>query len=174
MLERLQYMAGRTGIKPDWKFFLIMLTVVGLISAIVYVYKKYVVLKLNPNYVANKEYRNVGDGPSTGTESSNVAYVTLFSTSWCPYCKSLKKEGIWDKFMEQNNGKTVNGYTLNIKEIDCSNDSDPKVKSMLNSYNVDGFPSIKLLKGGDSPDKAIDFDAKPQIDALNQFVATVL
>jgi thiol-disulfide isomerase/thioredoxin len=152
-----------------------MLTVVGLISAIVYVYKKYVVLKLNPNYVANKEYENVGDhSTSASAGGSSIAYLTLFSTSWCPYCKSLKKDGVWDKFMEQNNGKTVNGYTLNIREFDCTNDSDPKVKSMLNSYKVDGFPSIKLLKKGDSPDKAIDFDAKPQLDALNQFVTTVL
>ena len=64
MLERLQYMAGRTGIKPDWKFFLIMLTIVGLISAIVYVYKKYVVLKLNPNYF--EVFNNIG-----------VAYTSL-------------------------------------------------------------------------------------------------
>ena len=34
--------------------------------------------------------------------------------------------------------------------------------------------AIKLLKEGDSPEKAIDYDAKPTVDNLNQFVNSVL
>ena len=86
----------------------------------------------------------------------------------------MKKEGIWDQFTRDNQGKTVNGYTLNIQEIDCSNDKDAEIKNTLDKFNVDGFPSIKLLKDGDQPSQAIDYDAKPQIDSLNQFVSTVL
>ena len=86
----------------------------------------------------------------------------------------MKKEGVWDEFTKANQGKTVNGYTLNIQEIDCSNDKDGEVKATLDKFNVDGFPSIKLLKDGDDPSQAIDFDAKPQTDSLNQFVSTVL
>ena len=51
---------------------------------------------------------------------------------------------------------------------------DQEVKETLDKFNVDGFPSIKLLKDGDQPSQAIDYDAKPQIDSLNQFVSTVL
>ena len=36
------------------------------------------------------------------------------------------------------------------------------------------FLPLNFLKDGNDPSQAIDFDAKPQIDSLNQFVSTVL
>lgn len=169
MLDKLQSMIGGANFKLDWKFFIIILSIAVLIGAIVYVYQNYVAPKLDPKYVANKEFVN-GDRSSEG----KIAHIYLFSTSWCPHCRNLKKEGVWDKFTNDNQGKTVNGYTLNIQEIDCSNDKDPEIKQTLDKFNVDGFPSIKLLKDGDQPSQAIDYDAKPQTDSLNQFVSTVL
>ena len=168
MLDKLQSMIGGANFKLDWKFFIIILSIAVLIGAIVYVYQNYVAPKLDPQYVANKEFVN------GSRNEGKIAHIYLFSTSWCPHCRNLKKEGIWDQFTRDNQGKTVNGYTLNIQEIDCSNDKDQEVKETLDKFNVDGFPSIKLLKDGDQPSQAIDYDAKPQIDSLNQFVSTVL
>ena len=37
-------------------------------------------------------------------------------------------------------------------------------------YNIDGYPTIKLLKDGD----AITYDAKPEFETLQQFLQTVL
>ena len=54
--------------------------------------------------------------------------------------QKFEKEGIWDQFTRDNQGKTVNGYTLNIQEIDCSNDKDAEIKNTLDKFNVDGFP----------------------------------
>ena len=76
--------------------------------------------------------------------------------------------------LEQHQDKIVHNYRLDIQTIDCSDDQDPNIKSKLDQYNVDGFPSIKLLKEGDPPSKAIDFDAKPTPDSLNQFIQEVL
>lgn len=171
MLNKLQTMVGGNNFQFNWKFILIMLAVALLITAIIHVYQNYVAPKLNPTYVANKEY--VRKEKDSGKSGKN-AYITLFSTTWCPHCRNLKKEGIWDKFSEQNNGSVINGYTLVVQEKDCSNDSDSTVKTLLDQYKIDGFPSIKLLKEGDDPSQAIDYDAKPQIDSLNQFVNTVL
>lgn len=168
MFDKLQSMMGGANFKLDWKFFIIILSIAVLIGAIVYVYQNYVAPKLDPQYVANKEFVN------GSRDEGKIAHIYLFSTSWCPHCRNLKKEGIWDQFTRDNQGKTVNGYTLNIQEIDCSNDKDQEVKETLDKFNVDGFPSIKLLKDGDQPSQAIDYDAKPQIDSLNQFVSTVL
>lgn len=168
MFDKLQSMMGGANFKLDWKFFIIILSIAVLIGAIVYVYQNYVAPKLDPQYVANKEFVN------GSRNEGKIAHIYLFSTSWCPHCRNLKKEGIWDQFTRDNQGKTVNGYTLNIQEIDCSNDKDQEVKETLDKFNVDGFPSIKLLKDGDQPSQAIDYDAKPQIDSLNQFVSTVL
>lgn len=170
MLDKLQSMVGGKNFQFNWKFFLIMLAVALLITAIIHVYQNYVAPKLNPTYVANKECVKKESGGS----DSKKAYITLFSTTWCPHCRNLKKEGIWSKFMEQNDGSVINGYKLVVQEKDCSNDSDPSVKTLLDQYKIDGFPSIKLLKEGDDPSQAIDYDAKPQIDSLNQFVNTVL
>lgn len=169
MFDKLQSMIGGSNFKLDWKFFIIILSIAILIGAIVYVYQNYVAPKLDPQYVANKEFAT----ESTGNKGK-IAHIYLFSTSWCPHCRSLKKEGTWDEFTNANQGKTVNGYTLNIQEIDCSNDKDEEIKQTLDTFNVDGFPSIKLLKDGNDPSQAIDYDAKPQIDSLNQFVSTVL
>ena len=67
--------------KRAWKFILILVAVALLIVAIHYVWKNYVSPKLNPSYVANKEF--VGDGGSE--DSSNVAYLKMFVVDWCPY-----------------------------------------------------------------------------------------
>jgi thiol-disulfide isomerase/thioredoxin len=169
MLDNIRSMIGGANFKLDWKFFLIMLAVALLIGAIAYVYQKYVAPKLNPQYVANKEFVN-----ESSSDKDKVAHITLFSASWCPHCRNLKKSGVWDDFTRENNSKVVNGYKLNIQEVDASDDNNPQVKSLLDQYSVDGFPSIKLLKDGDNPKDAIDFDAKPEKDSLNQFVSTVL
>ena len=41
---------------------------------------------------------------------------------------------------------------------------------MMNQYNIEGYPTIKLLKDG----QIIEYDAKPSKDTLNQFLNTVL
>jgi hypothetical protein len=41
---------------------------------------------------------------------------------------------------------------------------------MTNKYNIEGFPTIKLLKDG----QIIEYDAKPAKDTLKEFLNTVL
>ena len=164
----------KNNLKLDFKFIFIIVAVALLIGAIVYVYHKYVAPKLNPQYVANKEFINKDMSNNNDGGNEKRAIITLFSASWCPHCRTLKKSGVWDDFTRENNDKVVNGYKLYIQEIDASNDSDPQVKTLLDQYKVDGFPSIKLLKENENPSNAIDFDAKPEKASLNQFVSTVL
>jgi hypothetical protein len=40
----------------------------------------------------------------------------------------------------------------------------------MNKYNIEGFPTIKLLKDG----QIVEFDAKPTRETLNEFLNTVL
>ena len=44
------------------------------------------------------------------------------------------------------------------------------VNKMMNKYNVEGYPTIKLLKDG----QVIEYDAKPSKETLTQFLNTVL
>jgi thiol-disulfide isomerase/thioredoxin len=143
------------------KLFFIMVAIVILIVAIVFVYKKYLVPKMNPTYAPNKEFIDKG-------EDSSDAELLIFTVDWCPYCK--KAMPVWKKFKEEYNGKTINGYNLNFRTINCTDENDAEVKDMLNKYNIDGYPTIKLLKDGD----AITYDAKPEFNTLQQFLQTVL
>ena len=150
--------------KRAWKFILILVAVVLLIIAIHYVWKNYVSPKLNPTYVANKEFTGTG----AEGDDSNVAYLKMFVVDWCPYCK--KAIPVWDKFQKEYEGRKINGYTLYFRTINCTDENDAEVKDLLNRYNIDGYPTIKLIKDGEP----ISFDAKPEFETLQQFLQTVL
>ena len=150
-------------IKPylSWKLFFIFVTIVLLIIAIVYVYKKYLVPKLNPTYVANKEFIDK-------TEEDKEVELLIFTVDWCPYCK--KAMPVWNEFKEQYDGKKINGYTIYFQTINCTDEKNAEVKDLLNKYNIDGYPTIKLIKDGEP----ITYDAKPEIKTLEEFLNTVL
>lgn len=144
----------------SWKLFFILVAIVILIVAIVYVYKKYMVPEMNPEYAPNKEFIE--------PDESSDAEVIIFTVDWCPYCK--KAMPVWKKFQEEYDGKNINGYVLNFRTINCTDENDPDVKEMLSKFKIDGYPTIKLLKDGD----AITYDAKPEFNTLQQFLQTVL
>jgi hypothetical protein len=74
------------------------------------------------------------------------------------------------KFVDEYNGKTINGYTLSFRTINCTDEKDVEVKELLNKYKIEGYPTIKLLKDGE----VISFDAKPEQATLEKFLQTVL
>lgn len=148
------------------QFIILCVAIIGILLTILYVYNKFIKPKLNPTYVANKEF--IAD------DKHPTAYIMLFTADWCPYCKQLEKNNIFNKFKEDHQDKIINNYKLNIQEINCTNDDDPTIKDQLDKYNIDGFPTIKLLKEGQDPSSSITFDAKPTNDTLKKFVQEVL
>ena len=146
----------------SWRMLFILLTIVVLIAAIVYVYRKYLVPKMSPTYVENKEF--IEDDSAVDRD----AEMMIFTVDWCPYCK--KAMPVWNKFKEEYDGKKINGYTLYFKTINCTDEKDVEVKDLLNKYNIDGYPTIKLVKDGE----VISYDAKPEFETLQQFLQTVL
>ena len=50
---------------------------------------------------------------------------------------------------------------INIEMVDCDKDSKTADK-----YDVQGYPTIKLVHGS----KIIEYEAKPQLDTLKQFL----
>ena len=125
------------------------------IAVAVYVYRTRVGPNLDPKYVPNKEFAGkMADHPPT---------VFFFYTTWCPHCKTAKP--IWEKFKAQMKGKQVKGREIEFVEVDCD-----KEKALADRYNVQGYPSIKLVDG----DKVVDYDARPDIKSLHQFLQTSL
>jgi len=137
------------------KFILIILFAALLTGVAFYFYSYYVAPRLNPSFVENKEFITV---PEEDAKSAEVYY---FFTEWCPYCK--KARPVWDSLKEQYNNKILNGKTLYFKEVDCE-----KNESKADQFNIEGYPTIKLVKGN----QVIDYDAKPEMKSLTEFLKT--
>lgn len=131
------------------------------ISAAAYAYYFYYILPgLKSTYKPNKEDVDIN-------ASQKDAELLFFYADWCPHCKTAKP--IWEELKSEYQNKTINGYTVIFTEINCSNEN-AEVEQMMNKYNIEGFPTIKLLKDG----QIIEYDAKPSKATLDQFLNTVL
>jgi thiol-disulfide isomerase/thioredoxin len=145
-----------SGLLKDKKKLIIILVVIAIfIGLAYYVYTKHVSPKLNPDFVPNNELVQEGD--------SNEAELYLFYTEWCPHCKKAKP--IWEKLKSEYEGKTINGVIVHFKEVDC--DKDEKT---ADQFNVEGYPTIKLVKDS----QVIEYDAKPDYETLVEFLNTSL
>jgi len=133
----------------------------SVISLVYYFY--YVAPNMKPKYSHNSEENNNQGGGSQGKS----AELLFFFADWCPHCKAAKP--IWNELKTEYQNKTINGYSIVFTEIDCSNETT-EVDQMMNKYNVEGYPTIKLLKDG----QVVEYDAKPSKATLTQFLNTVL
>ena len=146
---------------------LIIVAIVIFIFIGVSYYYFYVVPSSNAMYRANKELIDgKGDQPE-GAEDNGEAELLFFYADWCPHSKSAKP--IWDELQKKYENKTLYGYKIIFTLIN-STDESAEVEKMMDKYNIEGFPTIKLLKDG----QVIEYDAKPSKDTLEQFLETVL
>jgi thiol-disulfide isomerase/thioredoxin len=104
---------------------------------------------------------------SSSKDTSKNVELFFFYATWCPHCKTAKP--IWEQVKKEYEGKNVNGYNLIFTDIDCTTES-PDVEKMMNTYKIEGFPTIKMLKEG----QVIEFDAKPTKSNIEKFINTVL
>jgi thiol-disulfide isomerase/thioredoxin len=135
-----------------------VLIVAGIISAY-YTYKHYANTKLSFN--ANREHIPIDQN------SNKTATLMLFYVDWCPHCKTAKPE--WESLKTEYDSKSINGYTINFMEYNCTNESD-EVSALMDKYNIEGYPTIKLIKDN----QVIEYDAKPTKSTMEQFLNTVL
>tara|TARA_B100001093_G_scaffold497974_1_gene545522 strand:+ start:2610 stop:3107 length:498 start_codon:yes stop_codon:yes gene_type:complete len=138
------------------RIFLIIFLLIIFTFISIYLYNTFVKNKLNRSHELNKEFIN----KSASNNKENIK-IMMFGTEWCPYCKKAKPE--WDKFSKyiQNFNNTNEEYEVVLIYIDCDKDVKTAEK-----YNITGYPSIKLIKNNE----VYDYDAKPQENALIQFL----
>jgi len=113
----------------------------------------------------NREFQNISNEFG---ESDNVVKIYLFHVDWCPYCIKAMPE--WKNFKSNTHGKTINTYTIQCIDIDCTDSKNPDIKEFVDKYKIKGYPTVKMIK----KDKVIDFDAKVTNNALTQFVNNVV
>jgi thiol-disulfide isomerase/thioredoxin len=99
--------------------------------------------------------------------------IYFFHTDWCPYCTAAKPE--WDKFKAEYNNRVFGNYKITCKDENCTieGDSSPEaqnINELMSTYKVEYFPTIKMIKDGDT----IDFDAKVNYSNLSKFLEAVL
>jgi thiol-disulfide isomerase/thioredoxin len=117
---------------------------------------------------AAKAYHPNSEQVPAGTSShSNSAELMFFYADWCPHCKSAKP--IWNDLKAEYETKTINGYKIIFTEVNCSEET-AEVEKLMNQYNIEGYPTIKLIKDG----QVIEYDAKPSKETLTKFLNTVL
>mgnify|MGYP001394068034 CR=1 FL=1 len=138
-------------------FALMLITIAILIGASIYVFQS-----MRPDLMTKLE-----PGTTGSNTSSSEAEIIFFYANWCPHCKAAMPH--WKEVKKQYDGKTINGYTLVFTEVDCSEET-PKVKKLNDEYDVEGYPTIKLVKNGE----VIEYDAKPTKETLEKFINSVL
>jgi thiol-disulfide isomerase/thioredoxin len=147
------------GSKMNTTTIIIIVVVILFISIACACYYFYIVPSSNAMYRANNELRSQCD--------NKEAELLFFYADWCPHCKTAKP--VWESLKAQYENKTINGYKVIFTEINCTTEN-AEVEKMMDKYNVEGFPTIKMLKDG----QIIEYDAKPTKETLDQFLNTVL
>jgi len=154
----MQAMAQRAiQVVMDYKF--IILAVIGFSILGYLIYNQF--LNKDAGFNANREHA------ATDPNSNKTAEMMLFYVDWCPHCKTAKPE--WENLKSEYEGKQINGYNIKFTEHNCTAESAEN-DELMNKYKIEGYPTIKLLKG----DQVIEYDAKPTKSTMEQFLHTVL
>ena len=135
--------------------------IISLIGVAVYAYQIYVTPL--PKQLVD------GDIANANTRSTRAsADIYFFFADWCPHCTAAKP--FWKNFKENNNGKKVNGKTIQCIDVDCTDENNEESNRLIAQYDVQGYPTIKMQK----EDDVIVFDAKITKYSLNEFVKNMV
>ena len=109
------------------------------------------------------DYNNLAIANNMSLDKNNMNLV-LFYAPWCGYCKVLMPD--WEKLYNTYDSKTVNNKKVNIVKVNCDEN-----KVMAEQYDIQGFPTIKLLSVNDDGTlKLYDYDDERSFSKIEQFV----
>lgn len=148
-------------VNMDWKTGALCATALTFIGIIAYYF-----LVIRKKQMESFEYA-INREPSDSSATSKQAELMFFYADWCPHCVKAKPE--WAAVRSEYEGKSVNGYTMKFKDVDCTSETEESEK-MIDKYKVEGYPTLKLLKDG----QIIEYDAKVTKDTIDEFLNTML
>ena len=156
MLENIQ--SGAYDLLTSSRFWMILIVAIFFLIVAIYLYNKYVTPMVDNKYVANNEFQQKSDD----SDLQNVE-LYIFTVNWCPHSK--KAIPIWEQLKEEYSNKTFNNYNINFIQVD--GEENP---SLADKYKVEGYPTIKMVKGN----QIIEYDAKPSLEHLKEFLNSTL
>lgn len=109
--------------------------------------------------VYNKEDLNIRNGSEVtinkrSPSEKKKATIILFYAPWCHWCNVIKPE--WIKLAD-----TINASEVDVAAVDC--DKNPSIASDL---NIEGFPTITLVRGG----KVITYNGERTALSIKKFI----
>lgn len=108
------------------------------------------------------------DDVANANRRKKTATLYFFHVDWCPHCTDAKPK--WEKFTQGKPNMDLNGYTIDFIDMDCTNAEKPEIDKYISTYNIEHYPTIKLVIGED----VVDFDAKITKESLTKFVNAVV
>lgn len=145
-------------LRPYKKYILILALVIFFAIGCYFLYFRLIKPQMKST---EKGYNNIANRDKNLNSNCELLF---FNASWCPHCVKSKPD--WEKFTLEYNGKKINKYKIVCTNVDCSDEDNEMSNSLLQKYNIEGYPTIKVLMD----DKVIDFDAKINYDNLEEFV----
>ena len=116
-------------------------------------------------HIMYKSYKVANE--SFNDQEVKDAELYFFFANWCPHCKTAKPE--MEKVKNNFHQRTINGYTIKVKYVDCSNDSQES-KMLLSKYNVQGYPTVIM----NVDDEVVEYDNKVTFSNIESFIGDVL
>ena len=107
------------------------------------------------------------DNTSNANLRDSTLDVRYFFANWCPVCVKAKPE--WLKFVDKYDNKRLNGFKIHCISVDCTNDKDPLIIDAMSSFNIEHFPTIKIVKDKET----IDYEGKTTMQNLEQFINNI-
>ena len=145
--------------KMDTNSLIVCILVIGLLVVALY-------------YLFNNNRKTVEGFDSEPMNLNNIntkpnpkggdVYLVLFYVDWCPHCVSTKPE--WNKLVNKMNNKQVNGNNVNV--VACNAEGNNVEKEFANENNVQGYPTIKLIKEND----VVEYNGARNVEALEDFI----
>ena len=119
------------------------------------------------HYFYTPKYTNPVKKNKVAKAGSTIT-VHFFTADWCPHCRKAKPA--IDEFEKEYSNKKINGRTIVINRVDCTDSEVEEVSKQINQFNVTSFPTVKIK---DSNGSIFDFDAKITHENLKEFVNSV-
>jgi thiol-disulfide isomerase/thioredoxin len=145
------------------KFMIIIGLIAGFVALALFVYNKYVAPRVNPDFLPNKEFTN------TEISSDDNGSLYYFRVDWCPISK--KVDPLIKQIEEFYSKNPIENVDFKVFTINGETQED-RMAAFEKKYNItiDGYPSLYLVKN----DKIIEYNAKPDLTTLKEFINTAL
>ena len=158
MLDNIQ--SGAYDLLTSSRFWMILIVAIFFLIVAIYLYNKYVTPMVDNKFIPNNEFQQKSD--DSDSDIQNVE-LYIFTVNWCPHSK--KAIPIWEQLKSEYSNKTFNNYNINFIQVD--GEENP---SLADKYKVEGYPTIKMVKGN----QIIEYDAKPSLEHLKEFLNSTL